>query len=241
MQAADIDSACLMIEFYNMDYIQAIISLQTKSGLIVRKVCHGNERIDKEMFKDWISVTGKVPTNRALYLALAYSSRGLIYPIEVWHKSKGFTISFNGMTQYKQDRRELTQTATDMRADFEDLRNSGIAYNWHKVDICIDSDTPIKLKVQKRRTVKRFNDGGGVKTGTYFNTKQGKKEQYLRAYSYNKQIKDNLNYELFRFEMCFGSNYFGKNRSGIKLENSINRTLKNWTGKDQNFNLSIIG
>jgi hypothetical protein len=237
MNTAGVDSACLMIEFYKMDYIQAIISLQTKSGLIVRKVCHGNERIDKEMFKDWISVTGKVPTNRALYLALAYSSRGLIYPIEVWHKSKGFTISFNGMTQYKQDRRELTQTATDMRADFEDLINSGIAYHWHKVDICIDSDTPIKLKVQKRRTVKTL--GGGETT--YQNTKQGKKEQYIKAYGYDKKVKDGLKYPLFRFEMCLGSNYFGKLKDKTNIQKPIEKTVNKWLQNETKVTFSING
>ncbi len=233
MQAAELDSVGLYVAFGHRDYITALADFERQTGLVVVGVRQGKEAVASEMFAEWKSITKRPPTNKAAYLAIAYSIRGLKYPIEVWKRSKGFVIYFNGLMQYKPDKMELTETANNMRDDLKELISADITYKLYSFDVCVDDSKPIKIKAQKRRTI---NEVGKKNEPTiYHNTKQGKYERYIRAYSYNKQAKSGLFFSLFRFEVCFGSVYCAKSKS----VNEIRKSLKKWLKRVPPFSESL--
>lgn len=134
---------------------------------------------------------GKRINKRALFVGIMHTQRGLMYPLSYYKNGRGVIVEFNGLTQYQKSDFVLNESSELMRQDLNEFISSGLDFELHGVDICMDSQKPMK-SILKAIGRKRKPNNEKYTTTTYYETNsqpKGKANDYLQVYAYDKQAK----------------------------------------------------
>lgn len=230
MQAAELDSVALSMGCSNRNYIECLQDLELKTGVIIEQIYQKSEAITPEAAAKMLRL-GKRINKRALFVGIMHTVRGLMYPVSYYKHGRGVIVEFNGLTQYRKKEFVLTEVGELMRQDLKEFVSSGLDFELHAVDVCIDSPKPIKSIL---KTIGQKREAQIFKTTTYYKTSsqpKGKANDYLQVYAYDKQAKHKLAYPLHRVEFAFKS-------AALKCSNSFDDDIgraaakvARWTGK----------
>ena len=232
MQAAELDSVALSVRCSNRNYIENMSEIQLKTGVIIEPIYQKSETPTPEAIAKMLRL-GKRINKRALFVGIMHTVRGLMYPVSYYKHGRGVIVEFNGLTQYRKKEFVLTEASELMRQDLKDFVSSGLDFELHAVDVCIDSQRAVK-SILKAIARKRKPNDDEYETTIYYETSsqpKGKANDYLQIYNYDKQAKNKLAYPLNRVEFAFKS-------AALKCSNSFDDDIgraaakvARWAGK----------
>ena len=230
MQAAELDSVALSMRCSNRNYIECLQDLELKMGVIIEQIYQKSEAITPEAAAKMKRISKRI-NKRALFVGIMHTVRGLMYPVSYYKHGRGVIVEFNGLTQYRKKEFVLTEASELMRQDLKDFVSSGLDFELHAVDVCINSQKPVKSVL---RAITRKREAQIFKTTAYYETSsqpKGKANDYLQIYAYDKQTKNKLAYPLHRVEFAFKS-------AALKCSNSFDDDIgraaakvARWAGK----------
>ncbi|GEM_PF-6570952 len=233
MLTAGLDSVALCIKLLNENYIDCLQKIELKAGVIIEHIYQKPDAITPDGAAKMRRI-GKKINKRALFVGIAHTQRGLMYPISYYRNGRGVIIELNGLTQYEKKEFVLTDKSELMRQDLADFVNSGLDFELYALDVCFDTPKPAKaiLEAIARKRVPDIER----KTTTYYKTdsqtKQRKrKNDYMQICSYDKQVKNKLAYPLHRVEFSFKAAAL---KGAINFDDAIQKTaakVARWTGK----------
>jgi hypothetical protein len=90
----------------------------------------------KEFKRQWYTL-GQNFNDRATLRGILHSSNGNAYPMRLYRRSNGILIDFNGVTQYKKERLELSECSQFMRVDMILIMQS-FKHKIKALDLCVD-------------------------------------------------------------------------------------------------------
>lgn len=202
---AELDSVALCIKLLNENYIDCLHKIELKAGVIIEHIYQKPDAITPDGAAKMRRI-GKKINKRALFVGIAHTQRGLMYPISYYRNGRGIVIEFNGLTQYDKKEFVLTDKSELMRQDLKEFLHSRFDFEVYALDVCFDTPKPAKSIL---RAIERKREPDNEhKTTTYYKTdsqtKQRKrKNDYMQICSYDKGIKNKLAYPLHRVELSF--------------------------------------
>lgn len=232
MQAVAVDTVALSVMCSNRNYIECLSDIQSKMGVIIEPIYDKTEQITPNGAAKMLRL-GKRINKRAMFVGIMHTQRGLMYPLSYYKNGRGVIVEFNGLTQYQKRDFVLNESSELIRQDLNEFVSSGLDFELHGVDICMDSQKPIKsilMAIGRKREPQIF------KTTTYYKTSsqpKGKANDYLQVYSYDKQAKNKLDYPLHRIEFAFKSAALRGSKSFDEAIGKAAAKVARWAGEKE--------
>lgn len=226
---AELDSVALSIKLLNENYIDCLQKIELKAGVIIEHIYQKPDAITPDGAAKMRRI-GKKINKRALFVGIAHTQRGLMYPISYYRNGRGIVIEFNGLTQYDKKEFVLTDKSELMRQDLREFVSSGLDFEVYALDVCFDTPKPAKSIL---RAIERKREPKTYRGTTYYDAKAQttRKNNYLRLYAYDKQAKDKLAYPLHRVEFSFKA---AAVKGATNFDDAIQKAaakLARWTDK----------
>jgi hypothetical protein len=138
------------------------------------------------------------------------------------------SIKFAGLKRYNTILDQVSNDCLENICSF--FNRNGIVFKLTELDVCIDIESAFEnvLAICTKRTPKtkyyRLTDRQAYDSTSYIEkiAKRKLKKAVLRAYTYNKSLKENLDNNITRFELKLQPKYF--NSRGVSVE-SIQKAL----------------
>ncbi len=229
MLKAELDSVALSIKLLNENYIDCLQKIELKAGVIIEPIYQKPDAITPDGAAKMRRI-GKKINKRALFVGIAHTQRGLMYPISYYRNGRGIVIEFNGLTQYDKKEFVLTDKSELMRQDLKEFVSSGLDFELYTLDVCFDTPKPAKAilgAISCKREPKTYRGT------TYYDAKAQttRKNNYLRLYAYNKQAKDKLTYPLNRVEFSFKAAALKGSKTFDEAVNKAAGKIARWVDK----------